>query len=216
MYNFLSAPNLAVNIKTEEASFKLHGGKLTVDGSFMTEAHVVARVGGSKQKWANFSFWASELTDENWSWRMIDGTCGGHYTKLGPGGVKNCEELNIKVEIPRDPPPTHRKLGTAHRVWNRSTTRAPPSRLVTGPSPCVVTLSTTASPVPFLSDSQDVSETTDGCHESSQHSPATHSYMPSPAKSRCSPDALAAAPAGPSHRLDIDFKACGAPRPALP
>lgn len=106
MYNFLSAPNLAVNIKTEEASFKLHGGKLTVDGSFMTEAHVVARVGGSKQKWANFSFWASELTNENWSWRMIDGTCGGHYTKLGPGGVKNCEELNIKVEIPRDPPPT--------------------------------------------------------------------------------------------------------------
>ena len=35
-----SAPGLAVNVKIEEATFKLHGGNLTVDGSFMTEAHV--------------------------------------------------------------------------------------------------------------------------------------------------------------------------------
>ena len=66
IYNFLSAPNLAVNVKTEAASFKLHGGKLTVDGSFMTEAHIVARVGGTKRKWANVSFWASKLNDANW------------------------------------------------------------------------------------------------------------------------------------------------------
>lgn len=99
IYNFLSAPNLAVNVKTEAASFKLHGGKLTVDGSFMTEAHIVARVGGTKRKWANVSFWASKLNDANWGWRMIGGSCGGHHFNLGPGGVKTCEELSIKVDL---------------------------------------------------------------------------------------------------------------------
>jgi len=42
LYNFLSAPGLAVNVKTEEARFRLHnlhdsGGTLVVDGSFITE-----------------------------------------------------------------------------------------------------------------------------------------------------------------------------------
>ena len=42
-YNFFSAPGLAVNVKTEDATFRLHnlhdkGGTLVVDGSFITEA----------------------------------------------------------------------------------------------------------------------------------------------------------------------------------
>ena len=42
LYNFLSAPAFAVNVKTEEAVFRLHNGLLTVNGTFLTEAHFVA------------------------------------------------------------------------------------------------------------------------------------------------------------------------------
>jgi len=65
-YCFLSAPRLAINIKTEDATFRLHnlydeGGTLVVDGSFITEVHFVARVGGRKNKLCLASFWASEF-----------------------------------------------------------------------------------------------------------------------------------------------------------
>ena len=53
-----------VNIKTEDATFQLknlmsRGGVVTVNGSFITEAHLVARVGGAKRKMAKASFWVS-------------------------------------------------------------------------------------------------------------------------------------------------------------
>ena len=37
-YSFFSAPNVACNVKIENATFKLRGGELVVDGSFITEA----------------------------------------------------------------------------------------------------------------------------------------------------------------------------------
>ena len=77
----------------------LHNGKLTVDGSFITEAHLVARVGGAKRKWANLSFWASELNRENWGWRVVNGSCGGHAFNLGKGGSRQCEELRMAVDM---------------------------------------------------------------------------------------------------------------------
>ena len=57
---------MAINIKTEDATFRLHnlydeGGTLVVDGSFITEVHFVARVGGRKNKLCLASFWASEF-----------------------------------------------------------------------------------------------------------------------------------------------------------
>ena len=63
-YCLLSAPRLAINIKTEDATFQLknlmsRGGVVTVNGSFITEAHLVARVGGAKRKMAKASFWVS-------------------------------------------------------------------------------------------------------------------------------------------------------------
>ena len=96
LYNFLSAPGLALNIKTEDSTFKMHGGKLTVDGSFMTEAHLTA-VSLPKRKFANVSFWAAELNEFNTGWRVVNGTCGGHYFKLGQGGRKTCEEMSFVV-----------------------------------------------------------------------------------------------------------------------
>jgi len=100
-YNFLSSPGFAVNVKTEEspwppprrshnhrlsppvcmhaqdATFKLHNSELTVDGSFITEAHFVVRRGyhPPKAQMADLglmsvlsdkaSFWAKELDEFN-------------------------------------------------------------------------------------------------------------------------------------------------------
>ena len=74
LYNFFSAPGLSVNLKTEDATFPVRrpdGTTLTVDGSFLTEMHLVASVGGDKRKWANLSYWATELTENNWGWRIV-------------------------------------------------------------------------------------------------------------------------------------------------
>ena len=106
IYTFFSAPGLAVNLKTENATFpldrKLDGSApLIVHGSFVTEMHLVALVGGSKRKWANVSFWASSLGENNWGWDVVTGTCGGHRFKLGKGGQKGCEQLMIKVDMSR-------------------------------------------------------------------------------------------------------------------
>ena len=51
-YNFFSAPNLSVNVMTEDATFVINDdrGSLTVDGSYITQVHINAVVGGEKQK----------------------------------------------------------------------------------------------------------------------------------------------------------------------
>jgi len=101
LYCFLSAPSLAVNLKTEEATFPLYqpvpAEEIVVDGTFITEVHVVALVGGDKRKWANVSYYASELDENNVGTRVIRGFCGGHSFKLGRGGQKTCEDLVVKV-----------------------------------------------------------------------------------------------------------------------
>ncbi|EOD22068.1 hypothetical protein EMIHUDRAFT_240589 [Emiliania huxleyi CCMP1516] len=103
-YCFLSAPRLAINIKTEDATFRLHnlydeGGTLVVDGSFLTEVHFVARVGGRKNKLCLASFWASELNEYNTGFNMITGKCGGGDFFLGIGASKRCEEMLIAVRF---------------------------------------------------------------------------------------------------------------------
>ena len=102
-YSFFSAPGLAVNLKPEDATFELRqndGATLTVEGSFITEAHVVARVGPpDRPAWANFSFWASELTENNWGYKVINGTCDGRRVRIGKGKSKRCEELTVSVHM---------------------------------------------------------------------------------------------------------------------
>jgi len=103
-YNFFSAPGLAVNLKTEEATSTVRrpdGKTLVVEGSFITEAHLVALVGGEKRKWANASFWASELGENNWGWSTVNGSCGGRSFKLGKGAHKTCDDLSVTVKMAR-------------------------------------------------------------------------------------------------------------------
>ena len=51
-YNFFSAPNLSVNVMTEDATFVINDdrGSLTDDSSYITQVHINAVVGGEKQK----------------------------------------------------------------------------------------------------------------------------------------------------------------------
>ena len=97
-YTFFSVPGLSVNVKTEDATFKMPAQHLVVDGSFITEVHVVARVGGAKRKHATASFWASELNEFNTGWRVINGTCGakGKFV-LGMGDTRSCEDLKVRL-----------------------------------------------------------------------------------------------------------------------
>ena len=96
LYNFLSAPGLSVNVKTEEALFKIHDGALTVNGSFLTEAHVVARV--YSRYTAEASFFASQLSDNNWGWSVVNGTCAGRPFRFGKHGGKKCFALEIAMD----------------------------------------------------------------------------------------------------------------------
>ena len=125
-YNFLSAPDLAVNVKIEDAKFLLGNTmsaekKVTVDGSFITEVHIVARVGGAKRKFANISFWASELNDQNWGWKTVNGTCGGNFFRIGKQASKQCEELTCFLCCPGIAPLRPRPTG--RRWWKESSRR---------------------------------------------------------------------------------------------
>ena len=108
-YNFFSAPGISLNVRTEDATFMLHGGKLTVDGSFITEAHLVAGAGacpaeaprgrcaGIYKKWLNVSYLASELTEQNAGFTYLRGTCGS--LKPFEGGIafrRLCEDALVQ------------------------------------------------------------------------------------------------------------------------
>ena len=124
-YAFLSTPGLQINVRTEEAQFKTFRDALTVDGSFITELHAVALVGGEKHKHATASFWTSELNGRSPAHarfprrqpafspsspsppaefttgpNMINGTCGdrGQFF-LGTGGHKKCEEFEVAIRF---------------------------------------------------------------------------------------------------------------------
>ena len=95
LYNFLSAPGLSVNVKIQEAVFTIHNGALTVNGSFLVEAHVIARVAHKRS--ATASFWGSELSDTNFSWQVVNGTCVGRPFRFGRRGHKTCYGLKMAM-----------------------------------------------------------------------------------------------------------------------
>ena len=95
LYSFLSLPNFTVNVKTEEAVFKVYEGTLTVNGSFLTEAHIVARF--ANRGFAKASFWASELSEDNFGWQVINGTCLHNSFKFGLHGHKKCFDLEMAM-----------------------------------------------------------------------------------------------------------------------
>jgi len=99
LYNFLSAPGLSVNVKTEGTVFKMHKGELTVNGTFITEAHITARFSTNRNVTA--SFWASELDRNNFGWQVVTGHCVGRPFKFGFHGSKRCYELDMAMDYNR-------------------------------------------------------------------------------------------------------------------
>ena len=72
LFNFLSTPRLSVNVKTEESLFHLVDGEgrfRTINGTFLTEAHLVAQIHRSGVL-AKVSFWASEVNENNWGYQV--------------------------------------------------------------------------------------------------------------------------------------------------
>ena len=96
VYNFLSAPDLSVNVKIAEAVFRIHDGALTVNGSFLVEAHIVSKFSNNRN--ATASFWASELDRNNFGWQVVTGTCVGRPFKFGFHGSKVCYNLAIAMD----------------------------------------------------------------------------------------------------------------------
>ena len=147
---FFSAPGIALNVKTEDVvdSPPWWPGT-TIDGSFITEAHVVARVGGAKRKWANASFLASRLTEFNTGFDFITGSCGGHAFSFGLGTtLRRCEDFSIK---PHYSSAKFEAGSPATRISARlppAPHRPPPPspRCATGPSPSAPRASRDGSP----------------------------------------------------------------------
>lgn len=93
-FNFLSSKNFALNVKADPASFKLKN--LTVHGSFITEAHFSIR--NEDDDFMNVSFWASELNEHQWGWKMVNGTCAGRPFIKGPHTTMSCGNIKIGIE----------------------------------------------------------------------------------------------------------------------
>jgi hypothetical protein len=111
LFNFLSAPDLSVNVKTEDATFTVLGS--LVYGTFLTEVHV-AFFDRPKIVWLNASYWAQEMGKGC----TVNGSCGGVPFKMGP---MQCQAALIKTAyaFARVELPEWELSITARRVWNR-------------------------------------------------------------------------------------------------
>ena len=82
----------------QDATFKLRKGAVTVDGSFITEVHVVAETGRKEGELVHAVFWANELNDFNTGKNMITGFCGKRPFFLGPMKSFSCGNLVIQTK----------------------------------------------------------------------------------------------------------------------
>lgn len=95
LFNLLSAAGLSLNALFSGAMFKLR--EVVVDGSFMTEAHLVARTASGKD--FKLSYDAAALTDHE-SWRgaeMVTATCGDDRLPAVTKGSIRCDNLEAIV-----------------------------------------------------------------------------------------------------------------------
>lgn len=91
LFSFLSYPSLAVNVKTEDAKFNLNSS-LIVDGSFMTEVHVVSREKGGL---FTASYYASKLGNTLIGW--VNGTCLGSTYRSGHNRDMTCGNSTLSL-----------------------------------------------------------------------------------------------------------------------
>lgn len=93
LYNFLSAKNVSLNVMTEFADFRLHG--VLVHGSFMTQAHVVAKSRAGRTVHA--SYWAEKIGQQNAGW--MNGTIDGQPAfSMGAHGKKQIDDVTLSMD----------------------------------------------------------------------------------------------------------------------
>lgn len=93
LFTFLSTRDIAVNVRTEDASFGLRGQ--LVHGSFLTEVHVV-HLHRPTSTWMNVSVWAAQAGDNNWGWRIVSGLCAGKPFAFGPFHSQRCADVLVR------------------------------------------------------------------------------------------------------------------------
>ena len=89
----MSSTGVGLNVRTRDATFKL--GELVVHGSFLTEAHFVARTRVGRL--FNVSFSADALNEQGYGWRAVKGSCALPRNvvpfTLGPHRRRVCDDL---------------------------------------------------------------------------------------------------------------------------
>ena len=117
-YCFLSAPRLAINIKTEDATFRLHnlhdkGGTLVVEGSFITEVRA--------------AMWQSQPTCRLAFRQALDRV----MTLIHPLRRRRCTLRHASVggRTSSASPPFGRASSSARRMLEGQLPRAPPSNV---------------------------------------------------------------------------------------
>jgi len=87
LFNFLSTRDVTVNARLRAATFTLNGS--TVHGTFVTEVHV-ATLERATRSWLNALYWAKEVGEGNWGWKVVNGSCGGRSFSLYPLDARAC------------------------------------------------------------------------------------------------------------------------------
>jgi len=108
---FVSAKDVALNVKTVNSTFKL--GLTTVAGTFISEAHLAmlthaksyASAGAAVvSRWFNVSFWAEHLNQDGWAWNIVTGSCSKAGNPpvpftLGYHAEKRCDDLMVTTDF---------------------------------------------------------------------------------------------------------------------
>lgn len=97
LLNYVSFPGLTVNVRTENATFRL--GNATIHGSFLTELHVHASASdATRRKDFEMSHVAARATDGMWGWDMVSSSCGGNRYNVLPHGGRTCGDVRVDVD----------------------------------------------------------------------------------------------------------------------
>ena len=119
IFNFFSAPHVSMNVLTEDGTARIRGA--VVNGSWATQAHVVASTFAGLLR---YSYWAAKISAKTligWS----NGTCGGRPFKL----------VGLALTPLRDGPKNRQECGEV--VLQSNYSRAFSCRCPTGTSPSV-------------------------------------------------------------------------------
>lgn len=94
IYNFISYPKFSANVRIQSSLFKYKN--ITVDGTFMTEFFVTATTTNGKH--VKYSHSALRANNQNWGWKMSNGTCDDKLFYTFPHFTFKCDDFKAKVD----------------------------------------------------------------------------------------------------------------------